>query len=93
MPMAVEVTRQTTLVAKYGKELARFEQNANAYAYDRVRRVPQLFPRPQNAISESVNSNHGTSGAILTQTSPPSPPTMNENRKEDRTKDANSDIN
>ena len=92
LPMAVEATRQThpsdeiwVSVGFYSK------QNTNAYAYGQGRQVLQRFPRLRDAISESVNPKHGTSGAILTQTSPPSPPAMNENRSKDRTKDAKSD--
>ena len=90
LPMAVEATRQTHPSDEIWVSVGfSSEQNTNAYAYGQGRRVLQRFPRLRNAISERVNATHGTSGAILTQTSPSSPPTMNENRNEDRTKDAN----
>ena len=92
MPMAVEATRQTNPSDEIWESIGlSSKQNTNAYAYGQGRRVLQRFPRLRNAISESVNSTHGTSGAILTQTPPNSPPAMNENRNEERTKDAKSD--
>ena len=88
--MAVEATRQTHPSDEIWVSVGlSSKQNTNAYAYGQGRQVLQRFPRLRDAISESVNPNHGTSGAILTHTSPPSPPATNENRNEDRTKDAN----
>ena len=81
--MAVEATRQTHPSDEIWVSVGlSSKQNTNAYAYGQGRQVLQRFPRLRDAISESVNPKHGTSGAILTLTSPTSPPAMNEDRKE-----------